>query len=94
MNVMLGRNAGFAVLWSGQFLATAGLTVMVPLLPFYLTHLGVKDPAANRFWTGLCVAAPAVTLCLVSPVWGESGIAGGASGWSSEPCSASPVVFC
>ncbi|BCU80729.1 staphyloferrin B export MFS transporter [Polycladomyces abyssicola] len=73
MNVMLGRNAGFAVLWSGQFLATAGLTVMVPLLPFYLTHLGVKDPAANRFWTGLCVAAPAVTLCLVSPVWGRIG---------------------
>ncbi|MBN2910544.1 MFS transporter [Polycladomyces sp. WAk] len=73
MNVMSGRKAGFAVLWSGQFLATAGLTVMVPLLPFYLTHLGVTDPAANRFWTGLCVAAPAATLCLVSPLWGRIG---------------------
>lgn len=61
------------VLWGGQFLSIAGLTVMVPLLPFYLRELGALEADENRLWTGLCLAAPAVTLAMVSPVWGKLG---------------------
>lgn len=61
------------LLWAGQFLTTAGLTVVVPLLPFYLEELGMAEQAANRFWSGLALAAPAVTLMLAGPLWGRLG---------------------
>jgi len=63
----------FLVLWNGQFLAIAGLTVMVPILPFYMEELGVEGQQAIQFWTGLTLAAPAFTLGLASPVWGKIG---------------------
>jgi MFS family permease len=63
----------FRVLWSSQFLAIAGLTVMVPLLPFYMEELGAKDPQSVQFWSGLALGAPAITLGLASPLWGKLG---------------------
>lgn len=60
-------------LWCSQFLVTAGLTIVVPLLPFYMEELGAVDPAANRLWSGLALAAPAVTLMIASPFWGRMG---------------------
>lgn len=60
------------VLWFSQFISTAGLTVVVPLLPFYMEELGAHGDA-NRWWTGLALAAPGVTLFLTSPVWGWIG---------------------
>ncbi|MCS3780419.1 MFS transporter [Tsukamurella ocularis] len=62
----------FSVLWFGQFAATAGLTILVPLTPFYLTDLGVRDGALSA-WTGVSVAAPAVTYVLTGPIWGRLG---------------------
>ncbi|MBB5158094.1 MFS transporter [Saccharopolyspora phatthalungensis] len=62
----------FAVLCLGQFAATAGLTIVVPLLPFYLAQLGT--PAAEiPWWTGVSLAAPAVTQLISGPVWGLIG---------------------
>lgn len=62
----------FAVLWLGQFAATAGLTVVVPLLPFYLADLGT--PSGDiALWTGISLAAPAVTQMLTGPLWGAVG---------------------
>jgi MFS transporter, DHA1 family, staphyloferrin B biosynthesis exporter len=61
------------LLWSGQFFVTAGLTVIVPLLPFYLEDLGATDAAANRFWTGMSLAAPALPLMFAAPLWGRLG---------------------
>ncbi len=66
-------NRNLRLLWTGQFLTTAGLTVVVPLLPFYMEELGVAETAANRFWSGLTLAAPAVTLMLAAPLWGRLG---------------------
>lgn len=61
------------VLWLGQFLVTAGLTVIVPLLPFYLEELGCLDARDNHFWTGWTLAAPALPLVIMAPVWGRLG---------------------
>lgn len=58
------------LLWAGHFLTTAGLTMMVPLLPFYMEELGA---AADSLWSGLALAAPALTLMLVAPLWGWMG---------------------
>ena len=62
-----------AALWASQFCVTAGLTVIVPLLPFYMETLGATDPADNRFWSGLALAAPALPLMLAAPLWGRLG---------------------
>lgn len=67
------RKPSFQLLWSGQFLAIAGLMVMVPLLPIYMKELGATDAASNGLWTGLSLAAPAVTSALFSPLWGRYG---------------------
>ncbi|MGH4019406.1 MAG: MFS transporter [Pseudonocardiaceae bacterium] len=62
----------FTVLWLGQFAAVAGLTVVVPLLPFYLAELGTR-PQQVAWWTGVSLAAPAVTQMLTGPLWGWVG---------------------
>lgn len=57
----------------GQFLSIAGLTVMVPLLPFYLEELGMAGTKGSQLWVGLALAAPALTLVLSAPLWGRLG---------------------
>jgi MFS family permease len=66
------RRRSFAALWLGQFMAVAGLTVVVPLLPFYLAELGT-EPGHVAWWTGVSLAAPAVTQMLAGPMWGWVG---------------------
>ncbi len=61
------------ILWLGQFLVTLGLTVVVPLLPFYLEQLGCTDPEQNQLWTAWALAAPALPLVLMAPLWGRIG---------------------
>jgi len=70
-SVLFRRN--FQILWMGQFVSICSLTVMVPLLPFYMTELGAVSIEDNRLWTGLALAAPAVMLGLFSPIWGRFG---------------------
>ena len=59
----------YRLLWSGQFFATLGLMALVPLLPFYMETLG-SSGAANPRWTGLALAAPALSVMLAAPLWG------------------------
>jgi MFS transporter, DHA1 family, staphyloferrin B biosynthesis exporter len=66
------RQRAFAVLWVGQFTATAGLTVVVPLLPFYFAGIGVPQGDVP-WWTGVSLAAPAVTGMISAPLWGLVG---------------------
>lgn len=73
MNDSCFADRNFQVLWMGQFFSICSLTIIVPLLPFYLAELGVITTEENRLWTGLSLAAPAVTLCLFSPIWGRYG---------------------
>jgi multidrug resistance protein len=48
------------------FVDIVGLTMIVPLLPFYATHLG-----ANATVVGLLVSAFSVAQLAVAPVWGR-----------------------
>ncbi|MGH3729202.1 MAG: MFS transporter, partial [Micromonosporaceae bacterium] len=63
------RHRSFRLLWTGQFTATAGLTVVVPLLPFYLAGFGLRG-ADLALWTGLALTAPALTQAVASGFWG------------------------
>lgn len=72
MTPLRTRRRAFAALWLGQFVSVAGLTVVVPLLPFYLAELGTA-PGRVPWWTGVSLAAPAVTQVLAGPLWGWVG---------------------
>ncbi|MBC3191056.1 MFS transporter [Pseudonocardia sp. C8] len=60
------------MIWFGQFSAVAGLTVVVPLLPFQLAALGAP-PDTVPWWTAACLAAPALTQMVSGPLWGALG---------------------
>jgi MFS transporter, DHA1 family, staphyloferrin B biosynthesis exporter len=73
MNLANQWKRNFAILWSGKFLAIAGLTLLIPFLPFYMEELGVKTMQSKQLWSGIVLAAPAVTSAIVSPLWGKIG---------------------
>jgi MFS transporter, DHA1 family, staphyloferrin B biosynthesis exporter len=66
------RRRAYAILWFGQFTSVAGLTVVVPLLPFYLADLGLPA-GAIPWWTGVALAAPAAAQLVTAPLWGVVG---------------------
>lgn len=62
-----------ALLWAGQFVNTAGLMMLVPIMPFYIEDMGVRDPQVAATWAGVAVAAPALALVVATPLWGRLG---------------------
>ncbi|WP_053366308.1 MFS transporter [Bacillus sp. FJAT-27245] len=73
MNHAVQWKRNFAILWSGKFLAIAGLTLLIPFLPIYMGELGVKTMQSKQLWSGIVLAAPAVTSAIASPFWGKVG---------------------
>ncbi len=59
------------ILWFTQTLSTMSFGFGVPLIPFYIQELGVNDPAQINLFVGILNSAPAVTMALVSPIWGK-----------------------
>jgi len=60
-------------LWFAQFVAMAGLSMVVPFLPFYLRDLGVTGKESVKLWSGLIYAAPFMISAFLQPVWGNLG---------------------
>jgi DHA1 family multidrug resistance protein-like MFS transporter len=60
-------------IWSAQFLAMIGLTLIAPFLPLYLQLLGVKSVEDVERWSGLVFAAPFAVQALAAPIWGVAG---------------------
>ncbi|CAH1204101.1 Staphyloferrin B transporter [Paenibacillus plantiphilus] len=60
------------VLWFGQFLVMAGMTMIIPFLSLYLqSDLGVSDPHETATWAGIIFAGNFVTAFLFQPLWGK-----------------------
>ncbi|WP_338552040.1 MFS transporter [Paenibacillus sp. KS-LC4] len=60
------------VLWFGQFLVMAGMTMIIPFMAFYLQfELGLTDPHEIAVWAGLIFAGNFVTQFIFQPVWGK-----------------------
>ncbi len=68
---MTAWKQSFGALWVAEFLAIAGFSTSNPILPLYLTELGIHDPASLNWWTGAINAAPAVALTIFAPIWGS-----------------------
>ncbi|MDN5609989.1 MAG: MFS transporter [Staphylococcus equorum] len=63
----------FRILWLSQFISIAGLTVLVPLLPIYIASLKDLSVTEIQMWSGIAIAAPAITTMISSPLWGKLG---------------------
>ncbi|RRO14697.1 MFS transporter [Saccharopolyspora rhizosphaerae] len=68
-----GHGRNLALLWAGQFVNTAGLMMLVPIMPFYLEQIGTTGLAETQTWAGVAIAAPALALTVATPLWGRLG---------------------
>ncbi|RKN84880.1 MFS transporter [Paenibacillus ginsengarvi] len=59
------------VLWFGNFLVMAGMTMIIPFLPLYIQQLGITDPGKVAFWSGIVFAGNFVTSFIFQPIWGK-----------------------
>ncbi len=60
------------VLWFGNFLVMAGMTMVVPFLALYLQHdIGLTNQHEIGVWAGLIFAANFVTSFIFQPIWGK-----------------------
>ncbi|WEK53176.1 MAG: MFS transporter [Candidatus Cohnella colombiensis] len=60
------------VLFCGNFLVMAGMTMIIPFLSLYLKQdLGLTDEHEIGIWAGLIFAANFVTSFLFQPLWGK-----------------------
>lgn len=56
--------------WFAEFTSVIGFAIVIPILPLYIPELGVTDPQAVTFWSGMIYSAQAVTMAVMAPVWG------------------------
>lgn len=47
--------SNFRILWLSQFIAIAGLTVLVPLLPIYMASLQNLSVVEIQLWSGIAI---------------------------------------
>ena len=59
------------VVWVAELMAIAGFSVAFPFLPYYVQELGVTKPGEVEMWSGIIIAAQAVTMAVFSPIWGS-----------------------
>jgi len=53
-----------------ETMAIAGFAVSMPVIPLYLQDMGIRDPAALKYWTGMTQSIGSVTLAVFAPIWG------------------------
>jgi DHA1 family multidrug resistance protein-like MFS transporter len=60
----------FNALWIAQLFAIIGFSTSNPIIPLYLTELGIRDPAALNWWTGAINGISSLALAIFAPMWG------------------------
>ncbi len=59
-----------AAAWVAQFLCIVGFSAVGPFYPFYIRTLGVTDVNQVTLWAGILASTGAVSMALMSPIWG------------------------
>ncbi|GAB3683895.1 MFS transporter [Saccharopolyspora tripterygii] len=67
------QRRNLVLLWASQFINTAGLMMLVPIMPFYVEDMGLTGTAEIQTWAGVAIAAPALALTVATPLWGRLG---------------------
>ncbi len=58
------------ILWISQVISLTSFGFGLPFIPFFIQELGVTDPEQLKIFTGILSAAPAITMAIMSPIWG------------------------
>lgn len=58
-------------LWVTQIISLTSFGLGLPFIPFYIQEMGVTDPDQIKLFTGILSTAPAVTMGIMSPIWGR-----------------------
>ncbi|WP_255570536.1 MFS transporter [Cohnella sp. CFH 77786] len=58
------------ILWTSNFIAVAGVSLIIPFLPLYIEELGVHQLRDVNLWSGWIFAAQSVTAVIFQPLWG------------------------
>jgi DHA1 family multidrug resistance protein-like MFS transporter len=67
---MLSWQRNLYILFAVQLLSTVGFSMIFPFLPLYVADLGIVTAGSIEFWAGMVFSAQAVTMMVVSPIWG------------------------
>lgn len=57
------------ILWIGSFVTSASFSMVVPFLPLFLLHLGVKHHV--EIWSGMLYSVPFICGAAIAPYWGS-----------------------
>lgn len=60
------------VCWFGMFVTGIGLSQIAPILPLYISKLGVSDPALISKFSGIAFGVTFISLAIFSPIWGQA----------------------
>ena len=58
------------ILWITQIISLTSFGLGIPFMPYFIQELGITDPSQVKFYTGILSAAPALTMAVMSPIWG------------------------
>ncbi|MDH8677477.1 MFS transporter [Fusibacter bizertensis] len=58
------------ILWISQVISLTSFGFGLPFIPFFIQELGVTDPGQLKIFTGVLSLAPAITMAIMSPIWG------------------------
>lgn len=59
------------VVFFAEMIAITGMAFVIPFLPFYVKELGITNMEQAARWSGWLMAAPALAMIIVSPIWGS-----------------------
>lgn len=59
------------VVFFAEMIAITGMAFVIPFLPFYVKELGITNIEQAARWSGWLMAAPALAMVIVSPIWGS-----------------------
>jgi DHA1 family multidrug resistance protein-like MFS transporter len=71
MKIMERWKINLYTLWVTQIISLTSFGLGLPFIPFYIQEMGVTDPDQIKLFTGILSTAPAVTMGLMSPIWGR-----------------------
>ncbi len=61
----------FNAIWIAELIAIAGFATTTPIIPLYFKSMGMTDPAALNFWTGLTHSGASLAMAIFAPIWGS-----------------------
>jgi len=59
--------------WISQFLSIAAFSFAIPFAPLYIKTLDVSDTQEAAYWAGWFASSAAISLMIMSPIWGGLG---------------------